>query len=160
MDRCARKLGRLALAVAVSIVANAAYAQSESTQARIKRLEAQVQAQSQRLDTLEQTLTEREFEIAELKQAVGLDDMRARGVVANPAARPAPAAQAKPQQTQTQQRQTPVGQAPPEPETPPQVAQIFDQPSVLTPAGSSSCSSLRCKSAIGRTTASRSSATR
>lgn len=136
MDRCARKLGRLALAVAVSIVANVAYAQSESTEARIKRLEAQVQAQSQRLDTLEQTLTEREFEIAELKQAVGLDDMRARGVVANPAARPAPAAQAKPQQTQTQQRQTPVGQAPPEPETPPQVAQIFDQPSVLTPAGS------------------------
>ncbi|MUV12850.1 acetate kinase [Noviluteimonas gilva] len=134
MDRCARKLGRLALAVAAAIVANVAYAQTESTEARIKRLEAQVQSQSQRLDTLEKTLTEREFEIAELKQAVGLDDMRARGVVANPAARPA--AQPTPQQAQTQQRQTPVGQAPPEPETPPQVAQIFDQPSVLTPAGS------------------------
>ncbi|KGQ18179.1 hypothetical protein LF41_1533 [Lysobacter dokdonensis DS-58] len=135
MARRACSLRRLALAMAVCGATGGAWAQqkAESTEARIERLEAQVKAQSARLDSMEKTLIEREFEIAELKQAIGMDDMRARGTASQPAPQAQPA-QATAQQSQ--QRQAPVGQAPPEAENPPQVAQIFDQPSVLTPAGS------------------------
>ncbi|MCC8364352.1 acetate kinase [Lysobacter sp. A6] len=143
---------RPALALALAAIATGAHAQQQVAKdgddARIERLEAQLQAQSQRLDALEKTLVERDFEIAELRQEIGLDDMRGRGTAqgkpqaqtprAPATAQAQPSSQSQnPTQSQTPASpQQPVGQAPDVPEQPPQVAQIFDQPSVLTPAGS------------------------
>ena len=98
---------RLAAAIALCIAAQHVHAQQstkESTDARIQRLESQLQAQTQRLDALEKTVTERDFEIAELRQAMGLDDMRARGTASTAPAAPAQAQQQQAQQQQAQQQ--------------------------------------------------------
>lgn len=128
---------------------------------RLNQLQREINAQTQRLDELRQSMVQQERAVADLQRA--LDEERlatergagappgtvlptlaqqAQAPAAQQAATPQPTqAQAQPQQPQQQQaqqgpqRQQPVGEAPDSVTRPPEVAQIFDQPGVLTPAG-------------------------
>ena len=118
---------------------------------RIERLEALVHAQHRQIGELERRLGEQQSQLESLGDALGeagLRDERARGAPAAGAASashaplastqdpawdtmPPRIASASPQAT-PQQR---VGRAPEEAQRPPEIAQIFDQPGVLTPRG-------------------------
>ncbi|MDI9240027.1 acetate kinase [Lysobacter sp. LF1] len=123
--------------------------------ARLDSLQREINAQTQRLDELRQSMVQQERAVADLQRALDeerLNNERGAGVAPGTVLpslaqqAPAPAAQqAQQQQAQAQaqqapqqaqpQRQRPVGQAPDSVTRPPEVAQIFDQPGVLTPAG-------------------------
>lgn len=100
---------------------------------RIGALEARLEAQAREIEALRSYLRARDGAPAEELDAWRLDDMRARGaglpgaVAAGPLAVAAAAAQDAPA--------VQVGQPPEEASRPPEVAQIFDQPGVLTPRG-------------------------
>jgi len=117
-------------------------------------LQREINAQTRRLEELRDSLAQQEQAVANLQRALDeerLDAERGAGVAPGtvlptlaqqaPAAAPPPADQrqaqaAQPQQQQQQQqKQKPVGQAPEQAMRPPEVAQIFDQPGVLTPSG-------------------------
>jgi len=119
-------------------------------------LQREINAQTHRLDELRNSLAQQEQAVANLQRALDeerLDAERGAGVAPGtvlptlaqqaPVASQAPpsdqrqaqAAQPQQQQQQQQQRQKPVGQAPEAATRPPEVAQIFDQPGVLTPSG-------------------------
>jgi hypothetical protein len=116
---------------------------------RLDSLQQEINEQTRRLDELRQSLAQQERAVADLQQALDeerLDAERGAGAAPGtvlpslaqqaPAAAPAPQPQQQAaQQQQAQQRQQPVGQAPESASRPPEVAQIFDQPGVLTPAG-------------------------
>lgn len=117
---------------------------------RFNALQQEINAQTRRLDELRQSLAQQERAVMDLQRALDeerLDAERGAGAVpgtvlpslaqqAPAAAPPPPRPQAQaPQQQQQQQRQQPVGQAPASASRPPEVAQIFDQPGVLTPSG-------------------------
>jgi len=135
-------------------------APAPATPARAERslddLQREINAQTQRLDELRNSLAQQEQAVANLQRALDeerLDAERGAGVAPGtvlptlaqqaPVASQAPpsdqrqaqAAQPQQQQQQQQQRQKPVGQAPEAATRPPEVAQIFDQPGVLTPSG-------------------------
>ncbi len=104
---------------------------------RISALEARLDAQAREIEALRTYLRGRQADWdqdADGVDAWRLDALRARGGVAGalPAAVPAATAVAVAQQTG---EPVPVGQAPEESTRPPEVAQIFDQPGVLTPRG-------------------------
>ena len=128
--------------------------------ARYRALEAKVEAQARLIGQLRADVAAQDGAIEELRQALAaarLDDARGRGVPADAwdarpetaaaAVAPAPAASSSAQaapsgaaapyaaQPEPQGRQ-PVGTPPESQERPPEVAQIFDQPGVLTPRGS------------------------
>lgn len=130
--RIAKKSAGLAGALALAWgSAQAQQAASMDSGSRLDYLQQQVNVQTQKLDQLRQSLVEQESNVAELQRALNeerLAGARGRGAMQNsPIAQTQPAPEAAPQQ--------PVGRAP-EPETrPPEVAQIFDQPGVLTPRG-------------------------
>ncbi len=152
------KLG-LAAGVAFAL-AGPVHAADEA--ARLEQLEKLVQAQAAQLDGMQQTLDEQQREVGALKQALleeRLGSVRGMGgestappvalgsVTLSAAALPtaaagqvsagtAPATTAQAGAVATAAQDTPerVGQAPEE-ATRPQVAQIFQQPGVLTPAG-------------------------
>ena len=115
-------------------------------------LQREINAQTRRLEELRDSLAQQEQAVANLQRALDeerLDAERGAGVAPGtvlptlaqqaPAAAPPPdqrqAQAAQPQQQQQQQKQKPVGQAPEQAMRPPEVAQIFDQPGVLTPSG-------------------------
>ena len=116
-------------------------------------LQREINAQTRKLDELRNSLAQQEAAVANLQRALDeerLDAERGAGVAPGtvlptlaqqaPAAAPPPADQrqaqaAQPQQQQPQPKQKPVGQAPDSVTRPPEVAQIFDQPGVLTPSG-------------------------
>lgn len=117
-------------------------------------LQREINAQTRKLDELRNSLAQQEAAVANLQRALDeerLDAERGAGVAPGtvlptlaqqaPAAAPPPADQrqaqaAQPQQQQQPQpKQKPVGQAPDSVTRPPEVAQIFDQPGVLTPSG-------------------------
>ncbi|HZX77014.1 transporter [Lysobacter sp.] len=118
---------------------------------RLDDLQREINAQTQRLEELRRSLAEQERAVANLQHALDEERLAAeRGAGVAPStvlptlaqqapAQQTPQAQAAPQQAQRQQqqqqRQQPVGQAPESATRPPEVAQIFDQPGVLTPAG-------------------------
>lgn len=119
---------------------------------RLDDLQREINAQTQRLEELRRSLAEQERAVANLQHALDEERLAAeRGAGVAPStvlptlAQQAPAQQVPPQaqaqatpqqgQQQQQQRQQPVGQAPESATRPPEVAQIFDQPGVLTPAG-------------------------
>lgn len=129
-------------------------------QASIDDLQREINAQTRRLEELKQSLAQQEQAVANLQRVVNEERLAAeRGAGAAPgtvlpslaqqaqapAAQQAPVAQAQaqaqpqqqqqPQQQRAPQRQQPVGEAPASASRPPEVAQIFDQPGVLTPAG-------------------------
>lgn len=134
-----KKSAGLAVALALACgTARAQQATSVDSGSRLDYLQQQVNAQTQKLDQLRQSLAEQEGNVAELQRALNEERLAgARGRGAMPAMQYSPIAQTQPapetgQETAPQQ---PVGRAP-EPETrPPEVAQIFDQPGVLTPRG-------------------------
>ncbi|MGH8085599.1 MAG: type IV pilus assembly protein FimV [Lysobacter sp.] len=116
---------------------------------RLQSLQQQVDAQTARLDGLRELLATQERNVAELQRALDEERLgmaRGRGsqnpvapaaptepVGASPAQTVAQAAPADGGQTAPEQ---PVGRAPEQSLRPPEVAQIFDQPGVLTPEGS------------------------
>lgn len=145
------RVSRLALACAIPLAAiGVAHAQTVNdawAPSRLERLEQRLEAQAQRLDTLERTLAVRDREIAELRDAVDVDALlgyRGRGVVAD--AQQDPVVEADPRRVAAADADTdasasgppptrPVGRAPDIESRPPEIARIFDQPSVLTPDG-------------------------
>ncbi|MDR0181808.1 transporter [Lysobacter arvi] len=126
-----------------------------SKERSLDELQREINAQTQRLEALRQSLAQQEQAVANLQRALDeerLDAERGAGAAPGavlptlaqqaPAASQPPAAaprqaQASPAQPQGQQaqKQKPVGQAPEAAMRPPEVAQIFDQPGVLTPSG-------------------------
>ncbi|WP_119718204.1 acetate kinase [Cognatilysobacter tabacisoli] len=155
---------RLMLAQCISLViAGHAHAQSgvddAADDARLDRLEQLLREQSESMEQLRDTLRRQEDEITALRQELAdeqLDDLRAQGgdsdawpgvpmptqqgggvslpPLAGAAAAAVAAAQAQAGQSEAP-RVEPVGQAPEELSRPPEVAQIFQQPGVLTPKG-------------------------
>jgi hypothetical protein len=97
---------------------------------RIEALQKQVAEQSARLEALKRSMAEEESRLNEVRRALGLEVLsaqRARGAPGTTTvAQAAPADSAAPK---------PVGQAPEADGRAPLVAQIFDQPGVLTAKG-------------------------
>lgn len=129
----------LATAVLLWLVGGAAGAQEIGSGSRLDQLQQQIDAQTLKLEQLRQAMLEQESSVADLQRALNeerLAGARGRGGTAiaqdaTVAPSQSPADLVPVQQTPAQ----PVGRAP-EPETrPPEVAQIFDQPGVLTPRG-------------------------
>jgi len=129
-------------------------ASPETPDRSLDDLQREINAQTRRLEELRDSLAQQEQAVANLQRALDeerLDAERGAGVAPGtvlptlaqqaPAAAPPPTDQrqaqaAQPQQQQQQQqKQKPVGQAPEQAMRPPEVAQIFDQPGVLTPSG-------------------------
>ncbi|MFC3549514.1 acetate kinase [Lysobacter cavernae] len=126
-------------------MAGIARAQESTSAADVPRLDAlqqEINQQTQRLDELRQSLAQQERNVAELQRVLNEERLGAtRGTGAPPGVvipslaqqTTAPVVQNLAQQAQPQQQ--PVGQAPASDSRPPEVAQIFDQPGVLTPRG-------------------------
>lgn len=133
----------LALGIGLSVGGHA-WAQEQgyaaSPEARLDVLQRQINLQTRKLDEMRQSLGEQERDLARLQEALNeevLASARARGAPV-PAVVPSLAQGAVyAQQTPpaAAQRPEPVGQAPESDSRPPEVAQIFDQPGVLTPPG-------------------------
>ena len=135
----ARSANRSAfLVTALALSCGAAQAQQTATGdsgSRLDQLQQQVNAQTQKLDQLRQALVEQEGNVADLQRALNEERLAgARGRGAQPVLQSPPVAQTQPAQEIAQPSQ-PVGRAPEPPTRPPEVAQIFDQPGVLTPGG-------------------------
>ncbi|TWI03831.1 hypothetical protein IP90_01647 [Luteimonas cucumeris] len=143
--------GRITAGYACLAVVALAGGQARAQQAdgvsssHLDELQQQVTAQTQKLELLRQALAEQERGVAELQRALNQERLaaaRGRGGASaaqeNTPIEPTLAqsqAQASPTPAQDAPPAQPVGRAP-EPETrPPEVAQIFDQPGVLTPGG-------------------------
>lgn len=139
-------LSQMALAPCLGMVlAGPVLAQEVSPQADAARLDAlqqEINQQTAQLQQMRQSLEQQQQRIWQLQQALNeelLANARARGATATPLApllaqsgsQAAPA----PQPPQQPQQPQPVGQAPESDSRPPEVAQIFDQPGVLTPRG-------------------------
>lgn len=136
-------LAMLAAALALPLQARAQAATgapaADGDAARISALEARVDAQGRQIEALRDYVQRQRMGWGE---APGVDDwrlegLRARGgAAAQPgqAALPALAPVAAVAAAQQAQEPVAVGQAPEEATRPPEVAQIFDQPGVLTPA--------------------------
>lgn len=129
-----------ALATPLQVQAQAASAGSpggEDQAARIGALEARLEAQARQIEALRNYLRSQDagWEEAAGVDPVELEALRARGASGGvlPAG-PAMATAGLAQQARDE-RPVPVGQAPEESMRPPEVAQIFDQPGVLTPRG-------------------------
>ena len=161
MDRKAGDIAaRVLLANALSLaIAGVVQAQSPPADGlrRIEQLEAKVQAQGRQIDELRRLVSEQQLALDSLDgngeaMAQQLDELRARGTMGAPQSPIAPAAVAataaasasadasgaEPMPVQSGPADTgqmQVGRAPDEWTRPPEVAQIFDQPGVLTPRG-------------------------
>jgi hypothetical protein len=111
---------------------------AEPSAARIDALQRQLNEQSVRLDALKRSVSKEEASLEDVRRALGkerLSSQRARGVgpsVTDPAADPA----TNPVADSAASAPRPVGQAPESESRAPAVAQIFEQPGVLTPKGS------------------------
>ncbi len=134
------------------MVAGSAWAQDASHEERLRLMEARLAEQDRQIEALQATVSRQQAVLDGLQRepgASGLDDLRARGD--NPALAGLPLATGQASATfapAAAAQQAPGGQAgeamvadaqvgrPPEPEErPPEVARIFEQPGVLTPAG-------------------------
>lgn len=137
---------RLALAgcIGVALAGGAGQVQAQASTsvaesaARLERLEQQVDAQLDQLRSMQQELAEHKATVAELQRALNnarLDAMRGRGDQNAAQNTETPVAAAAPVMPAQTPGRSPVGQAPAPETRPPNVAQIFDQPGVLTPGG-------------------------
>lgn len=133
----------LAIGIGLS-VSGQAWAQEDGSGAapetRLDILQKQINLQNRKLDEMRQSLSQQEQDVARLQEALNeeiLASARARGAPVPstvPSLAQGTAAYAQAPQAPAQQPQ-PVGQAPESDSRPPEVAQIFDQPGVLTPPG-------------------------
>lgn len=139
----------LVLAHCVSL-AIAGMAQAQDAQivpapdSRLDQLEDQLEQQSRIIEELRASMSAQQSNIDELRRALAdeqLEDARARGPRSDEWSMPVPvaaaavaatAARAAPGQ---QDSERPVGRAPESDSRPPVIAQIFEQPGVLTPRG-------------------------
>ncbi|MBO9715843.1 MAG: acetate kinase [Pseudoxanthomonas sp.] len=129
-------------------------AAASTPETRLDALQRQINRQTQRIDELRRDLGEQTQGLAQLQAALNeeiLANARARGApvpalvpslslgVAHAQPQESPraeqVAQAPPQPSASTAEPEPVGQAPGSQSRPPEVAQIFDQPGALTPAG-------------------------
>lgn len=134
------------VSLAVAGLAQAQDAPAGSENPRLDQLEDQLEQQSRVIEQLRAAMATQESNMAELRRALNderLEDARGRGpksdewtmpvpVAASTAAVVAAAARAE---IADQDSERPVGRAPASDARPPEVAQIFDQPGVLTPRG-------------------------
>ena len=114
---------------------------------QLDALQMQINQQTRQLEEMRKILETQQNNLARLQQALNeelLADARAKGapapVLVPSMAAPAPAQQAavqsrSPAYSQADDTWKPVGEAPASDSRPPEVAQIFDQPGVLTPRG-------------------------
>jgi hypothetical protein len=105
-------------------------ADTPESSARLETLQRQVNEQSARLEALKRAMAQEEATLNDVKRALSLEaiaSQRARGVAPDATTAQAPQAEAAPP--------APVGQAPESPGRSGTVAQIFEQPGVLTPRG-------------------------
>lgn len=132
-------LSRFALAPCLGVaLAGQASAQEISSQNnangdRLDALQREINQQTTQLQQMRESLEQQQQRISQLQQALNeelLANARARGTATVPMA--PLLAQSGSQATGAPQ---PVGQAPESDSRPPEVAQIFDQPGVLTPKG-------------------------
>lgn len=101
--------------------------------ARLEGLRKQVAEQSRQIDALKHSLTEQEARYREVHRALGI---RYGGNLASERGTgPQDAANAQIAQAQESTRQVRVGVAPSEETQPPPIAQVFEQPGILTPPG-------------------------
>ncbi len=119
--------------------ANAQQATGTWDASRLAVLQQQINEQSQKLEDMRQAIGAQEESLSRLQHALDdevLANARARGIQPPP---PPTMLQSTPAYAQAQRRpvetRQPVGQAPETDNRPPEVAQIFDQPGVLTPPG-------------------------
>ena len=147
------------------LLAGGAYAQSPADSARLDALQREIAAQTERLEGLKRLLAEQEGELDRLRGALDeqrLDTTRAKGreaarsdaltqvplanvtmaqsvlpesAVAQAAPTQDPMTPAPEPQPDPAVAQQPVGRAPESDTRPPEIAQIFEQPGVLTPPG-------------------------
>lgn len=138
----------LANCVSLAIVgmAQAQDAPIESGEARLDQLEDQLEKQNRIIEELRAAMAAQQSNMGELRRALAdeqLETARARGLKSDQWSMPAPvaataaaAAAAAPAPRAAQQdSDKPVGRAPESDSRPPEIAQIFDQPGVLTPRG-------------------------
>src|SRR5690606_30534475 len=132
----------LSLAIAGQVQAQSVATGSDGASdhgARLDSLQQQLDQQSERLDTLRSQMVEQESSVAMLQRALDeerLATTRGRGTpgaLALPDSAPSTVAQAS--LADPQSKPQPVGRAPEQSLRPPEIAQIFDQPGVLTPKG-------------------------
>ncbi len=128
---CRAGAPRTALSVACLLAGTAWAAESpDEALSRLEALQREITLQSQRLEALQQTMAQEQRRLNEVRQALGLQVLEAQRGGQGQGQQPAPqTAQAAAPPTQ------PVGQAPSEEGRRAQVAQIFEQPGVLTPRG-------------------------
>jgi len=123
---------RSALPVACLLAGTVWAAESpDEALSRLEALQREITLQSQRLEALQQAMAQEQRRLNEVRQALGLQVLEAQrggqGQGQQPAPQTAQATAAPPAQA--------VGQAPAEEGRRAQVAQIFEQPGVLTPRG-------------------------
>lgn len=134
------------VSLAVAGLAQAQDAPVGSKNPRLDHLEDQLEQQSRIIEQLRTSMATQESNMAELRRALAderLDDARGRGQKSDEWSMPVPAAAstaavaavvANAELTQ-QDSERPVGRAPESDSRPPAIAQIFEQPGVLTPRG-------------------------
>lgn len=139
--------------LAACALAGGVHAQDASQEQRLRRLEARLAEQDRQIGVLQAVVESQRDALDRLAREVAasdLDSLRARGAAPTPfpnadgkaavAVVPAPAHDAAPQAPAGHDApgaaaQVQVGQPPESDDRPPEVARIFDQPGVLTPAG-------------------------
>ena len=130
------------LACAAMAICCSAQAQEPSGAAatdRLDQLQQQITLQSQQLEDMRRSIGAQQDNLVRLQRALDeelLANARARGVQPLPGQRmPAGTPAYAQAATRPADASQPVGQAPESDSRPPEVAQIFDQPGVLTPPG-------------------------
>lgn len=144
-----------ALALALALACTGPAGAQDAGDARYRALEARLESQAGLIRRLRSDLAAQEGAIEALRQALAearLEANRGRGMADVATSAPPPAAAAQPASGRGAapglpsaaapyaarpegQDARPVGEAPPSSERPPEVAQIFEQPGVLTPRG-------------------------
>lgn len=133
--RVARIASRVMSACLLGSGAAAAESPQDEARARLEALERQIAEQTERLEALQRAMAQEQRRLLEVREALGLQVLEAqRGGQGQGSQSPSPTAQA-PAPAPAAAQPTPVGQAPESDSRPQQVAQIFEQPGVLTPRG-------------------------
>jgi len=128
-----------ALVGAIAMIFSGLALGAEITPTEAKALKAQLSEQAKRMETLRKQLADADAKLLEMQRKLGVDAPAKTAAAATPAktaeTQPTQMAQAAPVQQATTDTQTPATVGESRPERVQQVAQIFEQPGVLTPKG-------------------------